>query len=665
MLNLQELNESQLQAVTHGEGPLLVLAGPGSGKTFVITKRIQYLIDQMQVPPEEILVITYTKAAAQSMESRFREQYSKSVPFGTFHSIFYEILKVNGYLNPGNFLNVKRKRELLRGVLSAEKLCAFNPSAADLEELLSAFSFYKNTMPSAEEVGYIPDIWKECFRKAYSAYEKKRKQERLFDYDDILYDAYGLLQENQGFRKRVRKQFRHILVDEMQDINPIQYSLLRLLSDKPYNLFCVGDDDQAIYGFRGAAPDCFKDFVKDYGAKTFILDTNYRSHPSIVRTSLEMIGENKNRFTKNYRANSKEQGERVLFHEFQTREEMYDYLVQRLQQAYKQELPFPSEGKVRTIGVLFRTNVHMQGFGLRLQKAGIPFLMKEGLKNPYEHPIVLDILAYLKLTQEHFAVESFLRVMNKPNRYLSREPLREWMGKETDMEAIITAYQNRGCNLSVTDPLKRLQKQASAMKEMRPALAVSYILYAIGYAGYYGMETERIREKREEYEDIIRWLTEEAQKYANLQEWEQGIRIYSQKLHREEAARKKDKEYSMAEKLSIHLMTVHGAKGLEFEQVFIPECNEKVFPKGSMPDLATCEEERRILYVAMTRAKENLELLYTVGTRERPRLPSRFLAKINRKQFRQIHSCPGTHQTCPQPSRIHHHPQYNPEQAPR
>ncbi len=673
MLNLQELNESQRQAVTHGEGPLLVLAGPGSGKTFVITKRIEYLIDHMQVSPEEILVLTYTKAAAKSMESRFREQRSESVPFGTFHSIFYELLKSNRLIQPWNFMPLKKKRELLREIVSCFSLSGQSESQGDTDELLSAFSFYKNTLTDKEEKSYIPFQWRDYFFPLFSAYEKRRKQEGLYDYDDILYDCYQILKKDSVFQRKLQEKFKYILIDEMQDINPIQYSLLRLLSDQSYSIFGVGDDDQCIYGFRGSVSDCLQKYVKDFQAKIIILSLNYRSHPSIVRTSLEMIRGNKNRFDKELKAFSQAEGERVFFHEFQKREHMYHYLIQCFKDGLMPSgVTHSSENATElgtaittdTTAVLFRTNAHMQSFARHLQKEGIPFSMKEKLENPYEHPIVQDLLAYLEMSREIFPLRAFIRIMNKPGRYLSREPLHQIQTSESSMEEIISCYKAYGSSSSVMEQLYRLQKQLQEVRSMRPGLAIPYVLRAVGYVQFYQVEAHMSSEKIEEYEDLLKWLTEEAKKYSSLSAWKKEIQCYGQKEkeNREESIWQGNRKRMDA---PIFLSTVHGAKGLEFTRVFIPECNEKVFPKGSMPDGESCEEERRILYVAMTRAKENLEILYTVGTKERPRFPSRFLVKINRKQFRQIHSCPGTRQTCPQPSHIHHHPQYNPEQVPR
>lgn len=721
MLNLEELNEAQRKAVTHGEGPLLVLAGPGSGKTFTITKRIHYLIQVMQVSPSEILVITFTKAAAQSMESRFQNQYSDSVPFGTFHSCFYQFLKEAGRIDPNKFLNFQRKKKLLEDVLVQGGFCRGKPAKAEVEDLLTAFSYIKNTAGAWTHVADgvratgsketplagIPILWQGQLHQIFHAYERKRLQGRYFDYDDILYDCYCEMKENPGFRSYWQGRFQHILVDEMQDINPIQYSILKLLTKDPYNLFVVGDDDQAIYGFRGSNPRCIKDFQQDFHSKQVVLEVNYRSHPSIIRHSLKMIGENGNRFQKQYKAwdvaqenikeefqgmlqieeqdkapgkaqerKSRTEENRVWFHEFIKREQMYEYLIQRITELPRQE----------SVAVLFRTNAHMQSCAMKLQKQGIPFRMKDGQQNIYEHFIVRDVFAYLELSQGQFSRELFLQIMNKPLRYLSREALRVVQGpgdfRDTNqaqqqkmqkasasLHTILQQYEKGNYSERVKENMRRLYKQLDYLRGLSPAQAVPYIFWAMGYAGYCRLEAGTNSVKQEEYEEILEWLCEEAKEYESLEQWKEAAREYEKKLKEGEGSTKNgpgrllEASNSMQEP-HIHLMTVHGAKGLEFDHVMIPECNERVFPKGSMPDRETCEEERRILYVAMTRAKESLELLYTVGTKERPRLPSRFISGINRKQFRQIHSCPETHQICQKPSHIHHHPQCNPEQAP-
>lgn len=653
MLNLNELNEAQRQAVMHGEGPLLVLAGPGSGKTFTITKRIQYLIEELGVPSQQILVITFTKAAAQSMQSRFQEQNSQVVPFGTFHSCFYNFLKETGELDPGRFWKVSKKRQILGQILSAKEGLLQKPTNAQMDDLLSLFGYCKNTAVSSrvetirsplrhELFLALPSNWQRDFLQLFQKYEMLRRQAGGFDYDDILFDCLRVLEEKPAFRTYWQGRFSHILVDEMQDMNPIQYAILKLLTRKPNNLFVVGDDDQSIYGFRGAKPECLKWFQQDFQPKVLVLNVNYRSSAQIVSMSQQMMKESKERFEKKYYA-ADEQGTmqaNSFFHEFTEREYMYNYLFGQLKQIPGNE----------TVGVLFRTNALMQSCARKLHKQGIPFQMKEGGQNPYEHFIARDIFAYLELGKGIPAREDFLQVMNKPLRYLSREALRS---TSFSLEEVGRYYEGKDPHGNIKKHLEKLKRQLNYIKDLSLPLAVNYIWKVIGYEYYCRMEAGNNRERMEEYEELVEWLLQEATEYKDWAQWKEAARNYTGYA-----------PLSTEGKENIRLMTVHGAKGLEFDRVYIPEVNEKVYPKGNLPDQESCEEERRILYVAMTRAKKSLELLYTVGTKERPRLPSRFIYGINQKQFRQIHSCPETHQTYQIPFHTHHHPQYNPTQAP-
>ena len=653
MLNLNELNDAQRQAVMHGEGPLLVLAGPGSGKTLTITKRIQYLIEELGVPSQQILVITFTKAAAQSMQSRFQEQNSQVVPFGTFHSCFYNFLNETGKLIPGKFWNLSRKRQVMEQILLQKADFYQKPSKVQTEELLSLFGYCKNTAFSARPEAIkipqehelflsLPGSWQKDFLMLFQQYEKMRKEQGGFDYDDILYDCLNEMEENPSFRNYWQKQFSHILIDEMQDSNPIQYALLKQLSVAPYNLFAVGDDDQSIYGFRGAKPECLKWFLQDFQSSVLVLDVNYRSTSSIVQLSQQMMEESQSRLKKHFRAAMEPDDEKpCFFHEFTEREHLYDYLFKQL------KLVSPKE----TVGVLFRTNSLMQSCARKMRKQEIPFHMREGGQNPYEHFIARDLFAYLELSKGIPLREDFLLIMNKPLRYLSREALR---CEPFSMKKVKEYYEKYEGSGNVKKYLEKLLGQLSYMKELSLPLAVNYIWKVVGYEQYCRMEAGNNKERLEEYNELMGWLLQEATEYTDWKEWKAAAQDYERKVPQCSCGEEK-----------IQLMTVHGAKGLEFDRVYIPEVNEKIYPKGNLPAAEHCEEERRILYVAMTRAKKNLELLYTIGTKERPRLPSRFIYGINRKQFRQIHSCPETHQICQIPFRTHHHPQYNPEQAPR
>lgn len=625
MLDVGSLNDAQREAVMHGSGALLVLAGPGSGKTYTITQRIFYLLEREKVKPEDILVITFTKDAALSMQNRFQQLSPQILPvnFGTFHSVFYHILRESHILNPNQLLTETQKRKLLIPVLKKnveEQQYRQNDISEDAGSILAAISYFKNTENFEEAKDKLSQEWQSRFPMILEQYERERKRIGSYDFDDMIYECRKSLSGNKSLRYYWQGRFRHILMDEFQDISPMQYEVVRLLMAEPANLFAVGDDDQSIYGFRGSKPACLKRFVQDYQAEQIYLNLNYRSRPEIIRASLDVIGENKDRFFKELKASpaqksiEDEQDAGVVIRAFEEREQQYHYLISRLREP-------PSEQK---IGVLFRTNSYMQGLAARLNREGIAYTMKERVRSIYEHFIVKDIMAYIRLTSGQRDKSLFLRIMNKPSRYISREAL--GLSEELpDYRKIYDYYLSKESNprtREVIQNIKKWERQMEHLKNLSPFLAVQYIRRVIGYDTYLKERAGRRKEQWQEWEELLNWLGTDAAGYETVSEWIAAQEEYTKALEMGNVFPAEDR------KIRISLMTVHAAKGLEFDKVYIPDCNEKIFPHGNMPDSETCEEERRIFYVAMTRAKISLELLYLTGTKERPRLPSRFLNKL-------------------------------------
>ncbi len=689
-IRLEGMNEAQRQAVLHGEGPLLLLAGPGSGKTFTVTNRILYLLEQ-GVPPESILVITFMKEAALSMQERFRkicggsELHPRSgmsvasypVNFGTFHSVFYHILKESHALCSNQLLKTSEKKNLLIPILKKYKQRSGQESGqSSWEELgeealqiLSAIGYYKNTMKLQEAAGKAPAEWQQVFGDICQEYERAVKMAGRLDFDDMLCDCRKLLKENRRAREYWQKRFRNILIDEFQDINPVQYETVKLLTEKPYNIFAVGDDDQAIYGFRGSEPECLKRFEEEFQARQLLLDVNYRSRPEIVEASLKVIGANKNRFVKELKAARRQEDAAVSesssltgrrntrrdmtaktkeaafsLHTFKDNEEQYGYMLR--------ELAGQCSGP-DSCAVLFRTNSYMQGFAARLKAADIPYEMRERAVSIYEHFIVRDIMAYLQVAKGEGTREQLLRIMNRPSRYICREAVGEG---RADIGSMIRYYKEaplpRRQKEDVLERLSLFEKQLSGIGRLSLLPAVSYILKAAGYERYLREQSKGKPEKRVQWQELLEWLKGDAAKHGDLKTWMEFQEEYGEAMTQGtvivQGRQDPMKEEMPAQRGSfdgagksagrggtavthsnpIQLLTVHGAKGLEFDNVWIPDCNEGIFPHGRMPDEKTVEEERRIFYVAMTRAKKSLRLLCLTGTEERPRLPSRFLNPI-------------------------------------
>lgn len=621
MLNTEALNEAQRRAVTDASGrSLLVTAGPGSGKTLVITRRILYLIQELHVPPEAILVVTFTKEAALSMQRRFLEQSDLPYPvsFGTFHSIFYHILTRSKKNTQFNILTEKQKKDIFlpilrRQVIEKSEGRQMPAGGEEAAQLLSAFSYYKNTGDGQEAQRRVSEEFRPVFWECYHQYERERHAKKLIDFDDMVCECHRLLAENASLRAEWQGRFRHILIDEFQDINHMQMAGVELLKGERCSLFAVGDDDQSIYGFRGSAPECMRIFQEKFDAERIALDINYRSTKEIVEASLKVIAENKSRFAKELKSGSGDQGSPVVLRAFRDREEEYSYLTDRLCCGMKSD----------TLAVLFRTNISMQIFAAELSARGIPFLMKEKRKNLYEHEVVKDLWAYLELAQNPENRKCLLRILNRPVRYISREAV---MARGDNLWDSMRNYyigQNelpyRKERLEAVD---RLQRDIKAVGKLSMHLAVKYILKKIGYEACIIEKNDspdsRDRNIKQENQEIIEWVCKEAKKYNDFAEW---------KIERERASDSFEKKElcKLQTESNIRLMTVHASKGLEFDRVWIPDCNETVFPYGKMLEEESCEEERRIFYVAMTRAKKSLELLCLLGTKEHPRLPSRFL----------------------------------------
>lgn len=588
MLNLENLNDAQRKAVTYGVDPLLVLAGPGSGKTTVVIQRIFYLMEVLHVSPEKILVLTFTKDAALSMQKRFinQSEYSYPVTFGTFHSCFYHILKKSPGYKDITLLTETKKKELIKKVMSKYTSEKDNREA---EELLSAISYYKNTNSKERSIDKVSARWQNLFLDVFREYEILRKAEQAMDFDDMVRECFRMLSENGRILKEWQERFSFILLDEFQDINPIQYNVIKLMAQKCGSVFAVGDDDQSIYSFRGASPSCIEEFQREFAANTILLEQNYRSNKEIVKVSLAVISQNKKRFQKKLystlQGSLDAKGVKVM--EADTKEVQYEMICKDIFESYADD----------SCAVLFRTNLQMQRMAVWLDKKGVKYEMKEKTQSIYEHFVVKDIMAYLKLAKEGFSRGLYLQIMNRPYRGIDREGVLESgsckSGKAT-ME---------------------LEGQLNRLKQCSLYLGVQYIRRAIGYEDYLRKKAGNRKELLSEWLEILDFISEDIKQYRELNEWEEALKV-------------KKHERDEKENISLQLMTVHGAKGLEFDHVYIPDCNEGIYPYGNMQEEAVIEEERRVLYVAMTRAKKSLGLSYLGGIDKHPRLPSRFINPI-------------------------------------
>ena len=585
-----QVSNAQHQAITHGAGPAIVLAGPGSGKTLVITQRVRYLIEAYHIRPQEILVITFTKAAAQEMQSRFQAlSRQRGVTFGTFHAVFFHILKYAYHYSVANILTEEKKYQILQRLLSESGL-HFEDERETLSEIASEISVVKNEQIPLEHY-YSKSCPEEVFRGFYRKYEEMHRREGLLDFDDMMTMTYELLTQRADILAAWQRHYRYILVDEFQDINLLQYAILRLLADPERNLFIVGDDDQSIYRFRGAKPEIMLNFPKDYpDAKQIVLDRNFRSVASVIRAAQLVIRENTKRFAKRAVHVRKGQGQ-IDIREFSGQEHESLYLIKKVQESLAGGIP-PNE-----IAVLYRTNQGARPYAERLMEFNIPFEMRDALPNIYEHWIAKDLFAYLHLARERLDRTEFLQVMNRPKRYIARDAID---AKVISLETLRTYYEDKEWML---DRIDRLELDLRMLKDMAPYAAVNYIRYGMNYEEYLQEYAKARRMKPEELTDILDEIQDGCRPFKTVEAWYEHLTAYKERLLEQRGKKERDPD-------AITLATLHSAKGLEFQEVFLVDVNEGTIPHRKASMEADLEEERRLFYVGMTRAKDRLHLFY-------------------------------------------------------
>lgn len=607
---MNQLSNAQRRAVTHVDGPMLVLAGPGSGKTTVITRRTRYLIEDCHVKPSQILVITFTRAAAREMRERFLRQTKSdgtAVSFGTFHAVFFQILKLAYGYGAENILKEEQKYRFLRDSIRKAKL-ELDDEAEFLSDVAAEISRVKNERRdlSAYQASTCHSA---VFKGIFQDYDNRLRRSNLIDYDDMLVYCYELLKERSDILGAWQRKYHYILVDEFQDINQLQYDTIRLLAAPEDNLFIVGDDDQSIYRFRGAKPQIMLNFEKDYPkAERVVLDTNYRSTPEIVEGAGKVIGHNQERFPKNIHA-AKGGGFQILTHDFPTQEEENACIVDKIR-TYAGK-----GGAYSDIAVLFRTNTQPRHLVEELMSAGIPFRMRDRLPNIYDHWIARDIFTYVRMAFGSRKRSDFLQIMNRPKRYIGRECLEE---EEVAWEVLLCYYEDKPW---VCERIEKFQSDLKMIRRLSPFGALHYIRNIAGYEEYLREYAECRNRKPDELLEVLDELQVLSKGFKTFEEWLGHIEDYKKELERQ--AREQGKESN-----SVSLATMHSSKGLEYRIVFIPDANEKVTPhkRAFLPE--DIEEERRLFYVAMTRAKELLYVFSVKKLFNRKAERSRFLEEL-------------------------------------
>lgn len=597
------MQESRAQsgAIRHKDGPMLVLAGPGSGKTFTITRRLACLIGNYGVSPDKILVITFTKAAAVQMQQRFMQlsERAAAVTFGTFHAVFFQILQDYYHYTPQSIIKENQKIALIR------RLCRENGlDGRELPQMiLKEISRVKNLGGTMDKAAGIC-ISEACFLRIYQGYQEILENNGQLDFDDMLLKCHTLLRDRLQVRQRWQERFLYILIDEFQDINRLQYETVKLLAAPRDNLFAVGDDDQSIYSFRGACPQMMREFQRDFPAcKVVLLSENYRCSGNIVTAAGCLISHNKERFPKDIKA-AAAPGESVHSLLFDTREEEYAALC-RLLEAQKS-----TEGTA----IIVRTNGQAGRIGDMLAGRGIPFYSKERLPDIYSHFIAVDLFSYLKLAHGSRRRAELLSVLNRPDRGIGRECLAHEVFTFGDLLAFYR--QDR----KLCAQVKKLCLDLRSLAAMPPFAAVNYIEKAVGYGGFLENYAKREGIAPEKLRDVLAELKERARPYETFAQWQEAAVAYGEALRKDSSGKEK----------GVALMTMHGAKGLEFCTVYLPDVNEGFTPYRKAVTEDAMEEERRMFYVAMTRAKERLYLLAAKEDGGRTMMLSRFWEEQNK-----------------------------------
>ena len=645
-----KINPIQKKAIEFSSGAMQVLAGPGSGKTFVITQRIRNLIEKHGVNPESILVITFTKAAAKEMQQRFYKLMESESPpaesppvsdvpankppvnFGTFHAIFYHILRQSGKYRNFTLVKETEKRKLLIQILKLPQSNLFI-NDEKIDNLIRYISIIKNEGGNIEAC--VQDTFpREELLRIYTEYNEFLNEFKKLDFDDMGLLCLRLFEENPDILRKWQEKYKYIMVDEFQDINPMQYRIVKSIAGECANLFIVGDDDQSIYGFRGAKPDIMRQFMEDYkDATQLLLNVNYRCHEDVVRKSLSVIDVNKNRYPKDIIASHSE-GEGVIIKEYPDRETEYNSLISEIKNLKIKDSEINSSGhdssefKIRkdtelndpeyhrilsNIAIIYRTNHECSLLAEKLLLNQIPFIMKEPLKNQSDHFVIKDILAYMEFAAGNRSREIFHLFMNRPLRYLRKDCARK---PQIELEEPLAYYKD---NTAMQNTVHKLFSDIERIKNLRPYLAVNYIRKVMGYDLYLKENYDAASvENFMQLADDFQKLSKQYDSFNELNDYIGQCR---------ELVENKQKEKPDEEAGGIRLMTMHASKGLEFDTVIIPDVNEKKIPSKQSDTPEAIEEERRMFYVAMTRARKNLYILYC-SKKEGKDVPSRFLEPI-------------------------------------
>ena len=636
------LNPEQLRAVFTTEGPVLILAGAGSGKTKTLTHRIAYLIDEKKVSPNAILAVTFTNKAAGEMRERIEKLLSQSeaveygglVPpqyIGTFHNICCRILRreieVLGY---GKSFNILDSQDQESTIKKAMKELEVNPDQMRPRAILDAISRAKNAFTDAEQYTLqAGSYFEETIAKVFGRYQQELKRTNALDFDDLIMLTVKLFQEHPEVLEKYQKMFQYIMVDEYQDTNYPQYLLVHLLAKKHNNIFVIGDDYQSIYGWRQADIKNILNFEKDYADATVItLDRNYRSTQIILDAADGIISKNVNQRHKKLWTDIKA-GELITLCPAEDEEAEARFVAETIAKEHSAERPYSH------FAVLYRTNAQSRIIEEMFLRHSIDYRVVGGLKF-YQRKEVKDMIAYVRLLENPRDVLALERIINEPKRGLGKATLDKWIafGRENGLDLFDAGYEMtfeksglREVKIKSIRDFVDIFLKLRAEMDRRTDMLFPELLDKISKESGYLSSLDDGTAEGETRQENVRELLSVAKKYSDIN--------LTEALHHflEEVALSSDTDGIHQESDVVHMMTVHSSKGLEFPFVFILGLEEGIFPHSrSALSPTEMEEERRLMYVGITRAKEKVHLLYAQqrmifgSTQVNP--PSRFLQEI-------------------------------------
>lgn len=598
MIDIDKLNENQKIAVKHLDGPCMVLAGPGSGKTRVITYRIVNMVMNEGIPPTRILAISFTKASSIEMKNRALEICNdfrmNKVTFGTFHAVFFRILRKFQNLNLDSILEEKVKRYAIKGILKS-----LNVENGEDDELIgqviNEISYVKNELMDKSDFE-SEVLTKDEFINTYNMYENYKEEVKKIDFDDMLIRTYYMLLNNPQALQMVQSVYKYILIDEFQDVNKVQFEVIKLIANPKNNIFVVGDEDQSIYGFRGARPDFLIEFEKYFkNSKKIILDINYRSKSEIIGMANRLINKNKNRYNKVIKCNQQEEGKVEYLTPKDSEDEATQIAKQIIERVQQESANYDD------FAIIYRTNVQSRALIDVFMDMRIPFVIRDAVITIYDHWAAKDILSYLRLSINPDSNEDWIRIINKPFRYISRDSINSVKDEKFFLNALITK-----CNLhqKQVKTINDLEIDLSYLKSLSPKNAISFIRSTLDYDKYILDYCMNRKIKPNGLIEILNEVESSASNFLTIEEYLSHIERVKEELQENQKLKQTN---------GVIFTTMHSAKGLEFENVYVIGCTDGTIPHEKSYDIddedkknEQIEEERRLMYVAITRAKERL-----------------------------------------------------------